>query len=108
MAFCLLKANLSNSSSRDVEDQQNKDKITGLTWSGDTANWTFDKYILGHKEYHVTQDRLADDHEYQNFEERDKVTWFTRGIKAAEYTGVILQIHIITMSHVLTLRKPVS
>ena len=93
MVFRLLKANLSNSSSRDVEGQQNKDTTKGLTSSGDTANWTFDKYVLGHKECHVTQDRLADDYWYQNFEPRAKVTWFTQGIKASEYTGVILQIH---------------
>ena len=36
--FRLLKKNLSNSSSRNVEDQQNKDKIKALTYNGDTAN----------------------------------------------------------------------
>ena len=38
MAFRLLKSNLSNSSPRDVEDQQNKDKIKGLIYNGDTTN----------------------------------------------------------------------
>ena len=73
-AFRLLKKNLSNSSSRNVEDQQNKDMIKALTYHGDVANWTFEKYVLGHKGCHVVQDRLADDHGYQNFDERDKVT----------------------------------
>ena len=61
-----MKKILSNSSSRDVEDQQNKDKIKGLSYHGDVANWTFEKYVLGHKDCHVVQDRLAVDHEYQN------------------------------------------
>ena len=93
MAFRLLCSNLSNSSLRDVEDQQNKDKIKGLTHNRDTANWTFEKYVLAHKDCHVVQDRLADDHGYQNCDERGKVTWFTQGIEASKYTTVLLQIH---------------
>ena len=75
-----------------MEDQQNKDKIKALTYNGDTANWAFEKYALAHKDCHVVQDRLANDHGYQNFDECDKVTWFTNGIKAGEYATVILQI----------------
>ena len=75
-----------------MEDQQNEDRIKALAYHGDVANWTFQKYVLGHKDCHVVQDSLSGDHGYQNFDERDKVTWFTNGIKAGEYATVILQI----------------
>ena len=92
-AFRPLCSNLSNANSRDLEDIDNKNRIQSLTWSGDTANWTFDKFVLAHKECHIIQNRLHGDYGYQNFDLRDKVTRFTQGIRSTEYTSVILQIH---------------
>ena len=129
-AFRLLKKRLTNSSSRDVEDQQNKDKIKGLSYNGDVATWTFEKYVLSHKDCHVVQDRLADDHGYQNFDERYKVTWFTNGLpmtigirilmsvtklpgsrtasRPASIPPLFYRFVATSMTHVLTLRKLVS
>ena len=129
-AFCLLKKNLINSSSRGIEDQQNKDTIKGLSYNGDVATWTFEKYVLSHKDCHVVQDRLADDHVYQNFDERYKVTWFTNGLSMTMGIRILMSVTKLpgsrtasrpasipplfyrfvatSMAHVLTLRKLVS
>ena len=60
---------------------QNKVAILHLRYDGETQSWGISKYINAHKQHHHAQAQLHDDHGFNGFEDREKVTMLTNGIK---------------------------
>ena len=58
--------------------------LRGLTYSGDTKHFTFDKYVTNHVNQHNTADRLTD-YGAAKLDEHIKIDYFMTGIKSSEF-----------------------
>ena len=58
-----------------------KSDILRLRYDGETRAWEIVKYINAHKTHHHVQAQLHDYHSFNDFEDREKVTMLTNGIK---------------------------
>ena len=54
------------------------------------------KYINDHKTHHHVQTQLHDEHSFNDFEDQEKVTMLTNGIKTGEYDAAVLSINADT------------
>ena len=60
---------------------KNKSGILLLRYDGETRAWGIVKYMNAHKTQHHVQANLHDDHGFNYFEDLEKVTMLTNGIK---------------------------
>ena len=72
---------------------QNKAAILRLRFNGETRSWGIVKYINTHKQHHHAQAQLHNDHGFNDFEDREKVTMLINGIKTGEYAAAVLSIN---------------
>ena len=77
---------------------KNKSNILRLRYDGETRAWGIVKYINAHKTHHHVQAQLHDDHGFNDFEDREKVTILTNGIKTGEYDAAVLSISLRMMT----------
>ena len=96
MAISLLSQNLECDNFMDELNFQKKAAILRLRYDGDTRTWGIIKYINAHKQHHHAQAQLHDDHGFNDFEDREKVTMLTNGIKTEEYDAAVLSINADT------------
>ena len=68
--------------------------LAGLSMNEET--WGIVKHINAHKTHHHFQANLHDDHVFNDFEDREKVTMLTNGIKTGEYDADVLSINADT------------
>ena len=80
----------------DELDAKNKSGILLLRYDGETRAWGIVKYINAHNTYHHVQAQLHDDHGFNDFDYREKVTMLTNGIKTGEYDAAVLLINVDT------------
>ena len=93
LAIRLLSQNLECDNFMDELNSQNKAAILHLRYDCETRTWGIAKYINTHKQHHHAQAQLHDDHGFNNFEDQEKVTMLTNGIKTGEYDVAVLSIN---------------
>ena len=76
---------------------KNKSGILLLRYDSENRVWGIVKYINSHKTHHHVQAQLHDDHSFNDFEDREKVTMLTNGIKTGEYDAAVLSINADTV-----------
>ena len=62
-------------------NSQNKAAILRLRYDSEIQSWGIVQYINAHKQHHHAQAQLQNDHSLNNFEDWEKVTMLTNGIK---------------------------
>ena len=77
----------------DELNAKNKSGIILLCYDGETRTWDIVKYINAQKTHHHIQANLHDDHGFNDFEDRKKLTMLTYGIKTGEYDAAVLSIN---------------
>ena len=80
----------------DELNAKNKSVILLLRYDRETRAWGIVKYINDHKTHHHIQANLHDDHGFNDFEDKEKVTMLTYGIKTGEYDAAVLSINADT------------
>ena len=80
----------------DEINAKNKSGILLLNYDSETRAWGIVKYINAHKTHHHVQENLHDDHGFNDFEDWEKVTMPTNGIKTGEYDASVLSINVDT------------
>ena len=101
----LLSQNLEGCNTMDELNAKNKLGILLLCYDGETQAWGVVKYINAHKTHHHVQENLHDDHGFNDFEDRGKVTMLTNGIKTGEYDAAVLSINADTDGARIILEK---
>ena len=96
MAIRLLSQNLECDNFIEELNSQNKASILRLHYNSETQSWGIVKYINAHKQHHHVQAQLQDEHDFNNFEDREKVTMLKNGIKTGEYDAAVLSINANT------------
>ena len=80
----------------DELNANNKSEILLLRCDRETRGWGIVNYINAHKTHHHVQANLRDDHGFNDFEDWEKVTMMTNGIKTGEYDAAVLSINADT------------
>ena len=96
LAIRLLSQNLEGGNAMDEINAKNKSDILRLCYDGETRAWGVVKYINAHKTHQNFQAQLHDDHGFNDFEDWEKVTILTNGIKTGEYDAAVLSINADT------------
>ena len=92
LAIRLLSQNLEGVNAMDELNAKNKSDILRLQYDGETRAWGIVKYINAHKTHHHVQVNIHDEHCFNDFEDQEKVTMLTNGIKTGENDAAILSI----------------
>ena len=77
----------------DELNAKNKSGILLLCYDGETRGWGIAKCINSHKTHHHVHANLHIDHGFNDFENQEKVTMPTNGIKTGEYDASVLSIN---------------
>ena len=101
----LLSQNLKGCNAMDELNAKNKSGIVLLCYDGYIRAWGIVKYINAHKTHHHVQANLHYDHGFNNFEDREKVTMLTNGIKTVEYDASVLSINADSAGKRINLEK---
>ena len=96
LAIRLLSQNLESNNFMDELNMKNKSDILRLNYASETRALGIVKDINDHKMHHHVQAHLHDDHDFNDFEDREKVTMLTNGIKTREYDAAVLLINADT------------
>ena len=80
----------------DELNAKNKWDVLRLCCDGETRAWGIVKYINSHKQHHHVQAQLHYNHGFNDFEDREKVTMLTNGIKTGESDAAVLSINADT------------
>ena len=83
----------------DKLNAKNKSDILRLRYDGETQAWGIVKYINDNKQHHHIQAQLHDDRSFNDFEDQEKVTMLTNGIKTGEYDAAVLSINADTVPY---------
>ena len=81
LAWLLIKMNGLGKNEADRRASKNVEKLRRSHWIRDTKNWTLEKLILLHKEYHQEQEDLALLDGFQMFTGREMVKYLLDAIK---------------------------
>ena len=81
LAILILSQNLECDNLMDELNSQNKAAILRLRYKGETRSWGIVKYVNAHKQQHHAQAQLHNDHSFNDFEDREKVTMLINEIK---------------------------
>ena len=93
LAIRFLSQNLEGGNAMDELNVKNKSGILLLCYDGETRGWRIVKYINAHKTYQHVQANLHVDHGFNDFEDQEKITILTNGIKTGEYDAAVFSIN---------------
>ena len=96
LAIRLLSQNLECNNFMEELNLHKKAAILRLRYGGENQARGIVKYINAHKQHHHYQAQPQDVPGFNNFEDREKVTMLTNGIKTVEYDAAVLSINANT------------